>query len=114
MERRLRARTDPADRATESESRSFRRIQGGDAAKAAEESAQDTARDHRSFGMTLRADRGARFDLEKNPEGQGEAPPIVASSDSSGLAHPVASDRRQSEEGTAGITKKFFRSLFRP
>jgi len=114
MERRLGAETDPAVRATEGESRSFRQIQGGDAAKAAEESAQDTSSYHRSFGMTLRAARGARFDLEKTPEGQGEASPIVASSDSSGQALPVAPVHQQPGEAAGGITRKLFRSLFRP
>lgn len=115
MERRLGAGTDPAIRGTEGESRSFRRIQGGDAAKAAEESsAQDPGQSHRSFGMSLRATRGARFDLEKNPEAKGEVYPIAASSDSSGQALPVAPDHQQPEETTGGITRKFFRSLFRP
>ena len=114
MERRLGAGTDPAIRATEGESRSFRRIQGGDAAKAAEESAQDTGKSDRSFGMSLRAARGARFDFEKNPDAKGEVRAIAASSDSSGQALPVAPDHQQPEETTGGITRKFFRSLFRP
>jgi|SRR5215469_3335211 len=114
MERRLGAGTDPAIHATEGESRSFRQIQGGDAAKAAEESAQDTGKSHRSFGMSLRTARGARFDFEKNSETKGEAYPIAASSHSSGQALPVAPDHQQPEEATGGITRKFFRSLFRP
>lgn len=114
MERRWRAGTDPAIRATEDESRSFRRIQGGDAAKAAEESAQDTGESQRSFGMSLRTARGARFDFEKNPEAQGEAFPSAASSDSSGQALPVAPDHQQPQETAGGITRKLFRSLFRP
>ena len=114
MERRFGAQTDPAVSAAGGESRSFRRIQGGDAAKAAEEAARDTAPHHRSLGITLRAARGARFDLEKNPEGQGEARPVVASSHSSGQALPVEQDQQQAQEAPAGITKRFFRSLFRP
>jgi hypothetical protein len=114
MERRFGAQTDPAVGAAEGESRSFRRIQGGDAARAAEQSAPDTAPHHRSFGIILRAARGARFDLEKNPEGPGEARPVAASSHSSGQVLPVEQDQQQAHEATGGIAKRFFRSLFRP
>ena len=94
------------------ESRSFRRIQGGDAAKAAEDSTQDPAAYQGSFGMNLRASRGARFELDKDPHDQGEARPL-SSSDSVRQASPVASEEQPGED-SAGITKKLFRKLFRP
>ncbi len=94
------------------ESRSFRRIQGGDAAKAAEESSQESTTHQGSFGMNLRASRGARFELENDPHGQGEARPLP-SSDSVLQATSSASEE-QPVEGSSGITKKLFQKLFRP
>ncbi len=113
MERRFGSKPDPAVRATEGESRSFRRIQGGDAAKAAEESAGESTPYQGSFGMTLRTTQGAKFELEKHPKGQGEAGPLP-SSDSSMQATPIAADEEQTREAHAGITKNLFRRLFRP
>ncbi len=112
MGSRFGAEPDPSIRATEREPRSFRRIQGGDAAKAAEESAQESATYQGSFGMNLRATRGARFELDKDPKGKGEARPLP-SSESVRQASPIAPDE-QPEEGPSGITKKLFRKLFRP
>lgn len=113
MEHRFGAGPDPADLVPEGESRSFRRIQGGDAAKAAEQSTPDADPFHNTFAIHLRATRGARFELEKNPERQEEAPSVVASVDSEGQALPAAADKQQ-PEATAGITKRLFQRLFRP
>ena len=93
------------------ESRSFRRIQGGDAAKAAEDSTQDPAAYQGSFGMNLRASRGARFELDKAPHDQGEV--HLSSSDSVRQVSPIASEEQPGED-SAGITKKLFQKLFRP
>ena len=110
MESRFRKGPDPAVRVTEREARSFRPIQGGDAAKAAEESNQESATYHGAFGVTLRSVRGARFELEKEPSGQGEALPLP--SEASKQALPITPNEQQTEEH-AGITKKLFRRLFR-
>jgi hypothetical protein len=111
MERRPGAEPDPAINIAKRESRSFRRIQGGDAAKAAEEWTQESATYHRSFGMILRASRGARFELEKHPQGPGEACPLP-STDSMGQA-PITPNEQPTGKASAGIATKLWRKLFR-
>jgi hypothetical protein len=112
MESHFKREPDSPVRAVEREVRSFRRIQGGDAAKAAEQSTEGSATYQGAFGMNLRATRGARFELEKEPKRQGEALPLP-SADSGSPVLPTTSDEQQAVE-PAGITKKLFRRLFRP
>ncbi len=110
MERRLGSGPDSAVRSKEREPRAFRKIQGGDAAKAAEESAQSSATHSNSFGINLRATRGAKFELEKEPSTQGEARPLSA--EASQQVNPPKPEEQQAEDAS-GITKKLFRRLFR-
>jgi hypothetical protein len=113
MERRLGSEPDPPIRSTERESpRAYRKIQGGDAAKAAEESAQSSTTYSNSFGISLRATRGAKFELEKEPSTQGEARPL-SSVEATQQVIPPKPEEQQAEDAS-GITKKLFRRLFRP
>jgi hypothetical protein len=112
MERRLGSQPDPAIRSTERQPRAFRTIQGGDAAKAAEESARSSATYSNSFGINLRATRGAKFELEKEPSAQGEARPLSSVEASKQVIPPKTEE--PPVEDASGITKKLFRRLFRP
>lgn len=112
MERRFGAEPEPDDRATERETRSFRRIQGGDAAKAAEDSARESGSYQGAFGINLRTTRGARFELEKPSEKQVESPPVSESRAQNTL--PDSSQEQESKGSESGISKRLFRKLFRP
>lgn len=109
---------DPARSGSEGESRSFRPIQGGDAAKAAEEAAAEAPTYQRTLGINLRTVRGAKFELEKNPRGPGEALPVgEAARQQSPVvsAQPakVVSVEPANEGSVSGITRKLFHKLFR-
>jgi hypothetical protein len=95
----------------ESETRSFRQIQGGDAAKSAEDAAQEGDSFEPSFGMRLRVARGTRFRLVKRPDGKEEAVPIK---DAGEQTLSAASQNPQTDKSATGITRKLFRKLFRP
>lgn len=113
MERRLGAESEPAVPVTERESRSFRRVQGGDAAKAAEQSEREPSGYRGTFGINLRTTRGAKFELEKHPVDPGEASPVPAA-DSGGQNTLAVPSQAQTEESSTGVTKKLFRKLFHP
>jgi len=114
MERRFGQEPDPTIPATKRESRSFRRIQGGDAAKAAEESAEDDARFQGALGISLRAVRGARFEIEKHSDGQEEALPPPGPEAKEQNDASVTLEKPQTERSATGITRTLFRKLFRP
>jgi len=114
MERRFGEEPEPTMPATERESRSFRRIQGGDAAKAAEDSAEDGALFQGSFGISLRAVRGARFDVDKPSQGQEDALPPPAPEAKEQNAASVALEKPETERSATGITRTLFRKLLRP
>jgi hypothetical protein len=97
---------DPNVQTAERESRSFRRIEGGNAAKAAEASHRESTPYQKSFGITLQSTGGAKFELEKHPTGPGEASPFPTSSSNS-------AGSGEAQETPAGITKKLFRKLLR-
>ena len=110
------AERDPNVRTAKRESRSFRRIEGGSAAQAAEAAARDSTPYQKSFGITLLATSGAKFQLEKHPTGPGEASPCpISSSSSARQSTPSAeSEKAQNDEAPAGITKELFRKRSRP
>lgn len=117
MERFWGREPDPNVQTTKRESRSFRRIQGADAAQAAEAAARESTPYQKSIGITLRSTSGAKFALEEPPTRPGEAasPSSISSPKSAGQSTPsAASEQVQNEEPPAGITKKLFRKLFRP
>jgi hypothetical protein len=104
---------DPNVQTAERESRSFRRIEGGKAAKAAEAADRESTPYQKSFGITLQSTGGAKFELEKHPTGPGEASPFsISSSNSAGQSTPSAGSE-EAQEAPAGITKKLFRKLLR-
>jgi len=109
MERRFGSEADST--LGERETRSFRRIQGGDAAKSAEDAAQEGDSFEPSFGMSLRVARGTRFRLVKRPDGKEEPVPV---DDAGKQTLSVPSQNPQTEKSAAGITRKLFRKLFRP
>jgi hypothetical protein len=117
-----------AARASESAPRlSSRRIEGGSAAKAAEDrakSAEEVPADaayRGSVGLKLRVSTGAKFELPQHPQGAGEAMPVVsktiaevspaATTQDSKPEQVSASDA--STQGSGGETKGIFRRLFR-
>jgi hypothetical protein len=114
MERRFGAKLDPTMAAVDRESRSFRRIQGGDAAKAAEDSTEEATLSQGSFGISLRATRGARFEVEKQSEGQEDTLPLPGLDASGQNIDSVKPEEPQTEESASGITRKLFRKLLRP
>lgn len=101
---------------TERESRSFRRIEGGNAAKAAETADRESTPHQKSFGITLRATSGAKFELEKHPSGPGEASPFPISCSNSAEQSTASAgpEEAQPEETPAGITKQLFGKRLRP
>jgi len=114
MERRFAEEPDPIIPETERESRSFRRIQGGDAAKAAEDSAGDAALFHGSFGIRLQTARGAQFEAAKHSDGQEDPLPPPGADASGQKSASVTVEKPQNEKSATGITRTLFRKLRRP
>jgi hypothetical protein len=114
MERRFGEEPDPTIAATERESRSFRRIQGGDAAKAAEDSAEETTLFQGSFGIRLQAARGARFEVAKHSDGQEDALPPPGPDANGQKSASGTVEKPQKEKSATGITRTLFRKLLRP
>jgi hypothetical protein len=114
MERRFEEEPDPTIAVTERESRSFRRIQGGDAAKAAEDSAEDAALFQGSFGIRLQTARGTRFEKAKHSDNQEDALPPPGADAKEQNAASVKLEKPQNEKSATGITRTLFRKLLRP
>jgi hypothetical protein len=117
-----------AARAAESAPRlTSRRIEGGSAAKAAEERAKNAedvppeAVFRGSVGLKLRVSNGAKFELPHNPQGTGEAMPLVSNMNTEVspakatqvLKPEQVSTSDASTQGSGGETKGIFRRLFR-
>ena len=123
-------RTEPGSAARSSEGAprlTSRRIEGGSAAKAAEERAKNAvdvppeAVFLGSVGWKLRASSGAKFELPERPQGAGEALPLAGNTNapvSPAAAAQVlqpeqVSTSDASTQGSGGETKGIFRRLFR-
>lgn len=122
-------RTEPGSAARSAESAprwTSRRIEGGSAAKAAEERAKaeevpPEAVFRGSVGLKLRASSGAKFELPERPQGAGEAMPLAGNTNapvSPAAAAQVlqpeqVSTSDASTQGSGGETKGILRRLFR-
>lgn len=117
-----------AARAAESAPRlTSTRIEGGSAAKSAEErakNAEDVPQEavfRGSVGLKLRVSNGAKFESPQRPQGAGEAMPLVSNTNAEVSPAKAAqvlkpeqvSTSDASTQGSGGETKGIFRRLFR-